>query len=46
MAKKEEAITMPKIIIHGSKAYTEYLYKHLKEEHPSVKRRGIEIKKK
>jgi len=37
---------MPRVIIHGSKKYTEYMYKHLKEEHPSVKKRGIEIKKK
>ena len=36
---------MAKIVIHGSKKYTEYMYKHLQKEHPSVKKRGIELKK-
>jgi hypothetical protein len=30
---------MPKLIIKGRKAYIDRMYKHLRKEHPSTKRR-------
>jgi hypothetical protein len=30
---------MPKIIIKGTKKYVDYMYNHLKKEHPATRKR-------
>ena len=32
---------MPKLVIKGSKKYVDRMYKHLRKEHPSTRRRMV-----